>query len=144
MNQFRLRLLNRKKTWGPTVPGQIEYARDHSLVETVAFQWSQLLDHLLRDVAELPSGRVLQIRYEEILKDPVGQFASVAEFCEVKEPAKLIDLASRRIEQDRPRYADALTNEELACILPIIRPLQERLGYESGLPDTEHKTDDSS
>ncbi len=78
----------------------------------------------------LPPERVLHIRFEELIQDSVNQFASIAAFCEIENPDQLIALTQEQIDPNRPHYSPPLTGDDWAEILPIIGPLQKRLGYE--------------
>ena len=128
-NAVRRLIGRRRSTWGPTVPGQFAFARTHSLIETIAFQWASYAEHALDGLQEIPSEQVLYVRYESVLKCPKREAERLAEFCEIENAQNLIDLAQQAIESGREPYSKPLSQAELERIEPIISPIQRRLGY---------------
>ncbi len=128
-NAIRRRLGARRTTWGPTAPGQIEFAKEHTLIETIAYQWQSFVAHALDGLDQIPQAQVLHVRYEQILADPEGQTRRLGEFCQVDPPQNLVDIAQRTIDKDRKPYSQALSPAELELVEPIISVVQSRLGY---------------
>lgn len=128
-NAIRRRIGARRTTWGPTAPGQIEFSKDHSLIETIAYQWQSFVAHALDGLDQIPQDQILHMRYEEVLTDPVGQANRLAAFCSVDNPQNLADIAQRTIDIARKPYGNDLLSSEMDLIDPIISPVQKRLGY---------------
>jgi len=128
-NAIRRRLGGRRSTWGPTAPGQIEFSKGHTLVETIAFQWAGFVSHALDGLGEIPDDRVLMLKYEEVLADPAGQAARLGAFCGAQNPDALVDLVQRSVDTSREPYGEALSPDEIELIGPIITPIKTRLGY---------------
>jgi hypothetical protein len=128
-NLVRQRSLGRRRTWGPTVRGQHEFSATHTLVETVGYQWSQMIEQLQAGVAELPAEKVLEIRFEQMIADPRATFKGVAEFCEATDPEALVKLAVKLIDPNLEPDSQPLTTGDLHQLEPIIAPMQASLGY---------------
>lgn len=101
-----------------------------------AKQWQICTEHLESAKEAIPSERWVELPYETFVDDPVGETERVMRFLELPlEPA-----VRRAAEAVRTTPVNAVTPpergkwrrenpEEIKAILPLIAPLQERLGY---------------
>jgi hypothetical protein len=123
-------LRGRPAAWGPMPPGLAEYAASHGPAEIAGYQWARLVEYATEDLARLPQDRVLELRYERLVEQPEREAARLAEFCEVRDPARLVAEACRTIDPHHPPYA-ALepTGEEWDAIWKEIGPVANHLGY---------------
>jgi len=131
-NWVRHRIGRRKKAWGPTVPGQAEFAKSHSLPETVAYQWLKIVEFAVRGLKEVSDDRVLEMRREKVLSNPGKEFERVAAFAEIQDPGPMIQVANDLIRPDREDpviKAVQPSDEEWPKILKMIEPMQRELGY---------------
>lgn len=128
-NAIRSRVGARRASWGPTAPGQIDFAQSHSLIETIAYQWQAFVEHALDGLDTVPPEQILRIRYEDALDDPATQAQRLAEFCGVDNPQILVDIAQRTIDKSRKPYSSQLSPDEIELVSPIISSTQSRLGY---------------
>ncbi len=131
-NQVSRRLLGRRRSWGPTVPGQVEFSRDRSIAQIAAFQWSVMATMSLDGVAQAPPEQVLTVRRENLLADPAGEAERIAAFVDTPAPP-LRDLFTQRIgvgaSPKLKAMRESVPPEVWDEILPIIAPVQARLGY---------------
>jgi omega-hydroxy-beta-dihydromenaquinone-9 sulfotransferase len=72
--------------WGRLSPTQEQEWNEHgqSFVVLAAIQWKILMDAMERAKNTVSSERFLEIRYEDLCSDPVGQFQKVTRFCELE------------------------------------------------------------
>lgn len=72
--------------WGQLSPAQErewnEY--DQSFVVLAAIQWKILMDAMEKAKRTISNERFLEIRYENLCSDPIGQFQKVTQFCELE------------------------------------------------------------
>ncbi len=72
--------------WGQLSPAQErewnEY--DQSFVVLAAIQWKILMDAMEKAKRTISKERFLEIRYESLSSDPIGQFQKVTQFCDVE------------------------------------------------------------
>ena len=66
--------------WGPKLPGAEELTQQWSVPELCALQWQACVDTAADELAHLDSERVLQLRYEALVQDPVSHMTRLAEF----------------------------------------------------------------
>jgi hypothetical protein len=112
------------------VPGLAEFVRTHSPAEVAAFQWVEMVRIAMDDLQTVPRDRWIEVRYEQLMADPAGQAARVAAFAQVEGAQYVIDHAQQFFKPGfkLDRRVDP-TAEEWDKIEPLIRPLQQRLGY---------------
>jgi hypothetical protein len=63
--------------------------------------WKEYVDRTVAIAGELPPSRVLVVRYEELLSDPVAQLTKCAEFCGLDASARDLQSASSGIRRNR-------------------------------------------
>ena len=129
-NYVRSRVLGRRESWGPRVPGLGEFAASHSPAQIAAYQWLIMVRIAREDLAKLPHERWLEIRHDQLLADPRGQSRRISEFCQVRDPCAVIDHAQRLIDPNLVFDRKIQPPEsEWPAIRRIIQPMQEALGY---------------
>jgi len=72
--------------WGELLPDQRKEWNEHgqSFVVLAAIQWKILMDAMEDAKRTVSSQKFLEIRYENLCSDPIGQFQKVTQFCELK------------------------------------------------------------
>lgn len=129
-NYVLSRLRGRRSTWGPRVPNLSNFAKSHSTAEVAAYQWLQMIEIALGDLADLPSENWLEVRYDKLLTSPHEEALRIAKFCEVKDIDQFVNTAEAYID---PNYKFEKkvqpTADEWKAIGKLISPLQDRLGY---------------
>ncbi len=129
-NQLHGLLEGRPASWGPIVPGLDAFRDSHSRAEVAAFQWQRMLEIALDDLERLPPDRWLQVRYENLLREPADSVKRLAEFCEVEDPQALVEFGCRYLDPEHPVYAEVEpTGAEWSAIAERIGPVCSRLGY---------------
>lgn len=66
--------------WGPRPRDFRTLQREHSLDEVATIQWQRCVEASLRDFGSLPDSQVLEVVYEDFVRDPVDGMAVVLKF----------------------------------------------------------------
>jgi hypothetical protein len=110
--------------WGELSPAQKEEWDEHdqSFVVLAAIQWKILMDAMEKAKNTIGKERFLEIGYENLCSDPVGQFQKVTQFCELKWTAEF--------ERQLGKYQPKNTNDKFKYDLTAAqqRDLEEVLG----------------
>lgn len=129
-NYVLSRLKGRRATWGPRVPGMRKFAESHSIAEVSAYQWLQMIEIAMADLAGLPNDKWLELRFDKLLASPQEESMRIAKFCEVedidqfvKATVAFIDPSFKFEKKVHP------TADEWEAIEKLISPLQSSLGY---------------
>lgn len=131
LNYVRLRFGARRATWGPTVPGQRAFSKTHSLAETVAYQWSKMIEFALNGIASLPPDRATTVRSEDLFTKPDEMAERLAQFVDIGDVAALASAIRTATASSSSRNVKVeLSEDKWKAIMPIIEPMQQRLGYQ--------------
>ncbi len=116
--------------WGPQPPGWREWLRRDPRLVVLAKQWRYTLEPVLDWRARMPPSRWLDIRYENLVRDP-GRYAH-----EIERFARLAPSPGFRSHLESECHADrvdswrsALDDGHLKELRPVLEPALERLGY---------------
>lgn len=128
VNKVRQRLGLRKASWGPTAPGQRDFAKTHRLTQTVAYQWSQMGHYSLRAIEQLPPHHLVTVRYEDLIARSNAALQSLAAITAI--PIEVVaEAADGVIELTRDESGLLLPDDEWRSIEPIIAPVRQAMGY---------------
>jgi hypothetical protein len=110
--------------WGELSPAQKGEWNEHgqSFVVLAAIQWKILMDAMEKAKNTINSEQFLEIRYENLCSDPVGQFQKVTQFCELEWTGDF----ERKIRRYRPRNTNDKFKHDLTAKQQ--RDLEEVLG----------------
>jgi hypothetical protein len=122
--------------WGPYPRWWVEpdrreeFTRVSDLVRT-AWCWRRFTTAALDGLAGLPAGRVLELRYESLVRDPGGAAGLLAGFLETSPAGRqaLRDGLARARTGSVGRWRDGLAEDQVAEVEAEIGPLLSRLGY---------------
>jgi hypothetical protein len=91
-------------------------------------QWSPQIRAGVAALGALPARSWAQLRYEDLLRDPVGLLTALADFVGVPAPRSWLDVASGMIDPARPRSAAAeLDPPALAALQAACAPATQSL-----------------
>ena len=129
-NYVHSRRRGRRATWGPRVPGLVDFSREHKVVEVAAYQWSKIVSISRRDAKQLPAESVLEVRFDVLCRDPTSELGRIATFCEIPDIDTVLEYGLSFIKPDRVHSGSVpLSDRDWELVRPIIAPLQEELGY---------------
>ncbi len=109
-------------------------------LETVAAkQWLVPSEHLLKAQEQIPHKRWMELPYEDFVADPVGETERMAKWLDIDFSSDLRTAAeavrTTPVNTVTPPEAGKWRKEnpaEIKAILPLIAPMQARLGYPTG------------
>jgi LPS sulfotransferase NodH len=115
--------------WDGRTAGQMEQDGEDRL-EICARNWVREVRELSAGLSSIDADRVLDIRYEELLADPVGQLRSITDFlglemtADYRSAIESVGLANRTAG-----WQKLFSPQELEMMLRIQRPDLEKFGY---------------
>lgn len=138
-DHFRKKVLRRKhvSVWGVRYPGIYADLRKLSREEVMAKQWAECSRQMAADIAALPEGLVYQVRYEDLVADPVRHFSAMCAHVGVEPPPEALEKARQSVDPSRQGKWKRMEPQAIARILPHVRDEMARHGYEppDELPD---------
>ena len=131
-NYISSRVKGSRQTWGPRVPGLVEFVACHPPAEVSAFQWKSMINIAMDDLATIPRDQHLHVQFDALLEDPEGQALRMGEFCGVENPQKFAEEAKTFIDPDFQFEKKVYpTDAEWATIQPMIEAVRERIVSET-------------
>ena len=121
-----------KWRWGPLPPAYAEEWRRHSqsFVVLAAIQWKILMDAAEKAKQLLDSTRIMEIKYEDICREPENSLKAIAGFCEVQWSDEYAARVRRfRFTSANDKYRNELTLQQQAELEDGLRPCLARCGY---------------
>lgn len=116
--------------WGPAMQNIDLLLQKHSLTEVCALQWKACVDKAESDFSLIEPARVFTIKYEDFVRQPVKEFAKIAEFLNKDVPDILNDylkqhVSCKSIGKGRASLGDAGVDD----LRLLIGDTLERYGY---------------
>jgi Sulfotransferase family len=112
--------------------------RNGPLEEVCAKQWLASNEHMLEAQRDLEPSRWIEVRYEDLVEDPVSEvekifgFAGVSFDEEVRSRAEGVKTTPINVVTPPERGKWKRENpREIEAVLPLLEPALEKLGYES-------------
>lgn len=118
--------------WGELSPAQKQEWNDHdqSFVVLAAIQWKILMDAMEKAKNTISSESFLEIRYEDLCSDPVGQLQKVTQFCELDWSADFQRrLGKYQLQNANDKFKDHLTAEQQSELEEVLGDYLRRYGY---------------
>jgi hypothetical protein len=118
--------------WGELSPAQKEEwnERGQSFVVLAAIQWKILMDAMEKAKNTVSSERFLEITYEDLCSDPIGQFKKVTQFCELEWTLGFErQLGEYRLKNTNDTYKYDLTAKQQSDLEEVLGDYLRRYGY---------------
>lgn len=130
--QFDKRVLRRKylSLWGPRYKGIDQDLIAHELLKVIARQWSTCSRKAEEGLALFGNGRVLRLRYEDFVEDPISDLERICAHCGLEMTDDMVRAANKWVKSDRQHKWRRFDPRDLARILPEIGDEMGRHGYE--------------
>lgn len=142
-DHFRIRVLRRKyvSVWGVRYPGIYDDLRQMPREHIMARQWAACSRQMAEDIAALPAGLVYQVRYEDIVADPVSHFGRMCAHVGITPPPEAIEKVRAKIDPTRQEKWKRMAPELIEAIVPQVAGEMARHGYAppEALPDEEER-----
>ena len=126
------KILKRKylSVWGPRYRGIQADVKSHNLLTVIARQWARSAAKAERDFEAFEPGRVLKLRYEDFIKDPVAHMKRICEHCGLTMPDEMARQVEQTVKSDRNLKWQRFDAESLAKLIPELAEEINRNGYE--------------
>lgn len=120
----------RLSTWGPRFKGIGEIFQKYDLPVGCAVQWKECVESSRAQLDDLPSDRLLTIRYESFTEHPVDEFRKLCEFVGAKsDEAQLAELTERVSNKSVGKWKSQLTDQQVNKMTDLTGSLLTDLGY---------------
>lgn len=120
----------RLAVWGPVFDGMKNIFQNHSLDEACALQWAACVDSSERDLNRIPAERVIRVGYEDFVRNPVGEFARIANFLGQEVPSGFSDKLSSNVSSSSVGKGRVqLGAAGIERLTPLIKDTLSRHGY---------------
>jgi len=115
--------------WDGRTPLEIEKSGEPRL-SVCARNWVRELEELRVQLAPIDPGRVLTLRYEDLLAEPVHRLEEVLRFLGITStPAYRSAVASLNLHPMRAKWGSQWDPQQLDCVLREAHPMLRELGY---------------
>lgn len=128
------RLLNKSKWqgylgWGPRYAGWKSDFEQHGVLKFNALQWVQTLEAAQANRPHIDLDCWLEVRYEDIVRNPAPQMRSIYDFLGVplRPESDWVDLNAKSLGKWRSYFSPGQLDE----IMSVAGPMLEKLGYVS-------------
>jgi hypothetical protein len=102
-------------------------------LQMAAKLWQREVERILEDKNYLDGDRFLQIKYEDFVSTPILTMMEVCEFCNLDWSAEFEQyINSINLKNMNYRFNKRLTRDQITKLNSDIKPLAEKLGYNSG------------
>lgn len=118
--------------WGQLSAENSELLARHqqSFVALAAIQWNLTVEATIQAAGLLPAGCFLELRYEDICSDPVGQFGKLTSFSGWTKSERFERrLSSTNFGNTNHKYTTELSPEDQAIVAEITSPLRTEFRY---------------
>ncbi|HET7203586.1 MAG TPA: sulfotransferase [Steroidobacteraceae bacterium] len=115
--------------WDGRTPVEMERSGESRLA-ICARNWVRELEELRAQLQAVPAGHLLELRFEELLREPIAQLERVVRFLGLEfTPQYRAAIASLQLRPVRARWGSEWDDRQLECVLREARPMLRQLGY---------------
>ena len=131
IDQTRVRVLRRRHVsiWGVRYPGIYDDLKTMLAEEVIAHQWVKVSAQARTDLADLPAGSVLSMRYEDFVADPDNSFSTILEHFDLEISPAIAEALRRQIDTGRQQKWRRLDDSVIRKCLPILESEMAQHGY---------------
>ena len=127
------RLLSRDKRlafWGPALDGMQSILQNHTLNEVCALQWQRCVDNAEKAFSDMPADKVVRVRYEEFVRQPVKELGRILEFMGKEvDPEKIAKAVEGVSPRSLGKGRKALGEQEVANLEALVGETLKRYDY---------------
>ncbi len=121
--------LRTRKIWGPRFLGIEQAVEEYEPIEVCAMQWQSCVQSIIRNKRYLGEQSVLELRYEDLCRDPERVIGRVVDFLDWSWTADLEAATARIRSNSNSNWVTELTEDERARVIDIIAATLTELGY---------------
>jgi hypothetical protein len=131
MHKVEKRILGRKyiSLWGPRYKEMEQDLKTHDLLTVIARQWAVISAKAEKELALFEPGRVLRLRYEDFVQDPIPDLERICAHCGLEMTNDMVRAAKEWVKPDRQLKWQRFDPRDLARILPELEGEMQRHGY---------------
>ncbi|MHC4349716.1 MAG: sulfotransferase family protein [Planctomycetota bacterium] len=134
VDHFRVKALRRRPSYyGVRYPGFEEDRARLTRFELIAKQWVACARQARADLARLEPDRVIHLRYEDFVQQPVDHFGRVLEHVDLRMTREVEQTLREQVDPGRQKKWYRLDREVIVRCLPILEDEMTRQGY--AVPD---------
>ena len=127
---WRQALHSSRFPWGPRFPGLRQIRRRFSLLETCALQWEWSVRAARSACRGLPERQYLEIRYEDLVRQPRQEIETVLEMLGLDRSASIVDPMVAVVDTtEKPKWTGR-PRAEFEGVENLVGTTLEELGYE--------------
>lgn len=127
------RLISREKRlafWGPALDNMQSILQNHTLNEVCALQWQRCVDNAEKAFSEMPADKVVRVRYEDFVNQPVRELAHILEFMGKEvEPEKITKAVEGVSPRSLGKGRKALGEQEVTNLEALVGETLRRYDY---------------
>lgn len=117
--------------WGPRPPGYKQWIKYDQPHVVLAKQWVALTRAACESTNQLGESRYIQVRYEDLLADPLAVLRQCARFMKEDIEEEALAKISKRVELNRSAaWRNLLSQSTLNDVRPYMEPMLETIGYQ--------------
>lgn len=114
--------------WGVRPPNWRELA-ERPPVESCARQWTEVVEMIRSSGSRLPDGQYMEIRYEDLAANPVGELERFCRHCELTWNPSVGETMASGMASRNYKWQEAFSSDDIAIMNRIMEPLLLSLGY---------------
>ncbi len=117
--------------WGVRYPGIYEDLKKISLEELICKQWVACSKQAEEDFAKLDPSKVMAIRYEDFVENPVDMYRKIATHFNLEVTEKIETQISEMVDSGRQDKWKRLDTGVLKRCIPILKDEMKKHGYDT-------------
>lgn len=122
---------NRLAFWGPQLIDMQEILQKYTLEEVCAIQWERCVLSAINGFSQIPDNRIMQIRYEQFVKNPGEHIASIMKYIDDECDSSILSTAISKIsDRSVGKGRETLSYEVRSSVIAHIGHSLKQLGYE--------------
>jgi len=116
--------------FGMRFPGWEEVLADDSILKFNGRQWAQAVQHAQAGLSTIPQELILEVRYEDFIKDPQGTLQEITRFLDLKCPEAYLKSIPEIDSEPENKWRNELSTGQLAEIATVLNDKLVELGYD--------------
>lgn len=128
------RLFSREKRlalWGPAMDDIDGLLKQYSLTEVCALQWKTCVDRAEEDFTKISADRIIRIRYEDFVSNPISEFSKLALFLGKEVPNSVNEFLKNNVRPDSVgKGRKALTESVVKKLQALVGDTLNRHSYD--------------
>ena len=122
---------NRLALWGPAMDDIDGLLKQYSLTEVCALQWKACVNRAEEDFTKISADRIIRIRYEDFVCNPISEFSKLALFLGKEVPYSVNEFLKNNVRPDSVgKGRKALTESGVKKLQALVGDTLNRHSYD--------------